>query len=93
MNITLNIHECCISRCFQSEKENYCTITSLNTEVLLQNGYTLEVIAINGDDIVIKLENDTSIIYRILNPNFPFEICLCSSCYSTYFVTINITIN
>lgn len=93
MNITLIITECCISRCFEKQIQNCYNFTNLNQVINLQNGYTLTIIAIDGDNAYIKLENDNTIIYRILNINYPLQICLSNSNYFSYHLTINLVLN
>ena len=82
---------CCNNSVNTLQKE--VTITSLNTTILLQNNYTLNVLSVNENRICVIIQDGINTYVLNIYTTFKSEICLCSSKNSSHKLTVSAVIN
>lgn len=89
-NVNISVCDCFSSKCCNS---NNCTtdiLSSLNSFITLQNGYTLKLLNVQSTYVIVSIETDNIYIVRKCYIGIPVKICLSSNCICH---TITIKIN
>lgn len=73
----------------QSSTYNF---SDTNALIFLKNGFTLSVIAVTSDSIIIRIENENDIFIRVVSSNYPFEL-LTRNGNCCYFLRIILNFN
>lgn len=86
MNINLQIIDTFCSNCHKNSVEKNLTLTSSNTQIELQNSYSLYIIDYNTSYFTVLIQNGNYVIIRNILYNVETSILIPSNC--THIVTI-----
>lgn len=85
-NVILNIQDCIYSCNCKNCNSTNITVTNTSQTISLQNGYILNIIAVNNNFATILIQNGFQVIIRNIR-DFPVQICIPTKC-CTHVVTI-----
>lgn len=73
-SICLTLKDTLICNCLRNTNNSNIEVTSTSQTIELQNGYTLNVVAVSENSVTILIQNGTQVIIRTIYTNYNMNI-------------------
>ena len=88
INVSLAINDKCCSKCKSSINDIQRTLTNYTDYISLQNGFTLKILSVSTNYVIISIDNGIIFFIRKLYVGISILICLPNECCNTHIIQI-----